>query len=274
MVGSMSEAPVAWKPFVLVNGEWKEAPRAAAEQPVGLRVLTWNTWFGDHMFDERRAALLVELERRKPDVIALQEVTPDLLSALADAPWVRNAYQLSEVELWQRYDIALLSRQPIRRLTALELPTQMGRRLLVAELACGLAVGTVHLESMKESITARATQLKLIQPYLAGLADDAVLAGDMNFKPDDEIETATLDRELVDVWPLLHPDDPGYTADSAQNPMRYALKPKLSRKRIDRVFVRGTRWRPTAIELVGTSPIDDDGTFISDHFGLEVTLAV
>ncbi|MEO8700435.1 MAG: endonuclease/exonuclease/phosphatase family protein [Kofleriaceae bacterium] len=268
------EAPVAWKPFSLVNGEWKEAPRAATESPVALRVLTWNTWFGDHMFDERRAALLVELERRRPDVIALQEVTPDLLTALADAPWVRNAYQLSEIELWQRYDIALLARQPIRRLTALELPTQMGRRLLVAELACGLTVGTVHLESMKESSEPRARQLGLIQPYLAGLCEDTLLVGDMNFKPDDELETAALAPDLVDVWPQLHPEDPGYTADSERNPMRFALKPRLSRKRIDRVFLRGTTWKPTAIELVGTEPIDGDGTFISDHFGLEVTLAV
>jgi tyrosyl-DNA phosphodiesterase 2 len=268
------EIPVAWKPFVLDGGEWKAAPRASADEPVPLRVLTWNTWFGDHMFDERRAALLVELERRRPDVIALQEVTPELLGALADAPWVRHDYQLSEIELWQRYDVALLARVPIRRLTALDLPTQMGRRLLVAELACGLAVGTVHLESMKESSEPRARQLRLIQPYLAGLGDDTLLVGDMNFKPDDELETAALEPELVDVWPALHPDDPGYTADSEKNPMRFALKPKLSRKRIDRVFLRGRTWKPTAIELVGTSPIDADGTFISDHFGLEVTLAV
>jgi endonuclease/exonuclease/phosphatase family metal-dependent hydrolase len=44
------------------------------------------------------------------------------------------------------------------------------------------------------------------------------------------------------------------------------------RARIDRVFARSRRWRPEAIELVGTAPIDRAGTFVSDHFGLEVTL--
>jgi endonuclease/exonuclease/phosphatase family metal-dependent hydrolase len=263
-----------YKPFALVGGEWKAAPRAAPVPPVDVRVLTWNVWFGDHMFDERRTALLAELERRRPDVIALQEVTPALLDSLTAAPWIRSRYQLSDVELWQRYDVVLLSSQPLRQLSALELPTQMGRRLLVAELACGLVVATVHLESMKESIAARAEQLRLIGPYLASRSTDAVLVGDMNFKPDDEVETAALDASFVDVWPGLHPADPGYTADSELNSMRYMLKPKLSQKRIDRVFLHGSRWRPRSIELVGTTPIDADGTFISDHFGLEVSLSV
>lgn len=257
-----------------VGGEWEKAPRAAKTEPTDVRVLTWNVWFGGHMFEERRAALMVDLERRKPDVIALQEVTKELLADLTAAPWVRKAYQLSDVELWQTYDVVLLSRLPIRRLTALALPTRMGRRLLVAELANGLVVGTVHLESMKESIQPRATQLGLIQPYLASLGGDAVLVGDMNFKPDDPVEQAALDPEFVDVWPALRWDDPGYTADSKINRMRFSLKPAMSRKRIDRVFLRSTRWQASAIELVGTEPIDADGTFTSDHFGLECSLGV
>jgi len=259
---------------VFVGGDWvqRARPRPARTAPVDVRMLTWNVWFGGHMFDERRTALLAELERRQPDVIALQEVTADLLSDLMAASWVRAHYQMSDVELFQSYDVVLLSRLPIHRLTSLSLPTSMGRRLLVAELACGLAIGTVHLESMKQSTHARATQLGLIQPYLAGLGD-AVLAGDMNFQPEDAIETAALDPTFVDVWPALRPDDPGYTADSQINRMRFSLKPTLSRKRIDRVFVRATRWRPGRIELVGTEPIDGEGNFTSDHFGLACMLA-
>jgi tyrosyl-DNA phosphodiesterase 2 len=260
--------------FAWHGGEWTATPhgRATPAPVTELRLLTWNVWFGGHMFEERRAALLAELERRQPDVICLQEVTVELLADLVGTKWIRAAYKLSDIELFQTYDVALLSRIPIRRLSALALPTRMGRRLLVAELACGLAVGTIHLESMKESTHARATQLALIQPYLAQLGE-AVLCGDMNFKPDDAIETAALDPTFVDVWPALHPDDPGYTADSEINKMRYALKPAMSRKRIDRVFVHGSRWTPSAIELVGTEPIDSEGTFTSDHFGLACTLS-
>ncbi len=57
------------------------------------------------------------------------------------------------------YGVVVLSRRPIRRLHALELPSEMGRRLLVAELACGLTVATVHLESMADSAAARLAQI-------------------------------------------------------------------------------------------------------------------
>lgn len=257
--------------FAFAGGEWKTAPKAAATAPVDVRLLTYNVWFGGHMFEERRAALIAELERRKPDVICLQEVTKELLDVVIELPWIERAYTLSDIELLQGYDVVMLSRLPVRRFSTLSLPTTMGRRLLVAELACGLSIGTIHLESMKTSQHARAIQLQLIQPALAALGD-AVLCGDMNFQPDDPIENAALDPAFVDVWPALHPDDPGYTADSAINKMRFALKPALSRKRIDRVFLHGRRWRPSTIELVGTEPIDIDGTFPSDHFGLACTL--
>ena len=247
------------------------SPPVEPDKPGELRVLTWNVWFGDHMFEERTAALVAELDRRRPDVIALQEVTPALLEHLAAEPWVRSRYQLSDVEMWQRYDIVMLSRLPVREVNVLELPTQMGRRLLCLELACGLAVASVHLESMKESIDARVSQLLGIQPYLRRLGADSVLVGDMNFQPEDPRETAAIEPAFVDVWSALRPDDPGFTADSEANAMRYMLKPRLSQKRIDRVFVRGG-WRATAIELVGTSAIDDEATFTSDHFGLEVAL--
>lgn len=259
--------------FAYVGGEWKSAPKVPAGVPVDIRLLTYNVWFGAHMFEERRAALLAELERRRPDVICLQEVTKELLDVLIDAPWITRGYTVSDIELFQTYDVVILSRLPIKKLSSLPLPTQMGRRLLVAELACGLSIGTVHLESMKQSTHPRAAQLRAIQPALAALGD-AVLCGDMNFQPDDAIENAALDPAFVDVWPALHPDDPGYTADSQINKMRFELKPTLSRKRIDRVFVCSSRWKATSIELVGTKEIDIDGTFPSDHFGLAATLTI
>jgi tyrosyl-DNA phosphodiesterase 2 len=260
--------------FRYEGGEWKTRKSRPTPVPIKeLSVLTWNVWFGAHMFDERRAALMTELERRKPDVICLQEVTFELLADLTQSPWVRAAYHLSDVELFQTYDVVMLSRQPVRRMSQLSLPTQMGRRLLVTELACGLTIATVHLESMKQSTQPRATQLRLIQPHLAQLGN-AVLCGDMNFKPDDAVETAAIDPGFVDVWPVLRPEDPGYTADSEINKMRYALKPAMSRKRIDRVFVHGAPWKATAIDLVGTTPIDSEGNFTSDHFGLACTLSI
>jgi tyrosyl-DNA phosphodiesterase 2 len=259
-------------PQVFTSGSWDDAVHVERSAPVDVRLLTWNVWFGGHMFDERRDALLAELQRRRADVIALQEVTQELLDALLEEPWVRAAYQVSERTV-ASYDVVILSRLPIRRMARVALPTDMGRRLMVAELACGLAVATVHLESTRAEAGTRALQLGVIQPALAGRYEDVVLVGDMNFEPGDLIENAALDPAFVDVWPVLRPGEPGYTVDTDINTMRIQVKSTPVRKRIDRVFARTPRWHARSIEMIGTQAIDIDGTFTSDHFGLEAQLA-
>ena len=250
---------LASAPLVFADGSWDDAPRVERSAPVDVRLVTWNVWFGGHMFDERCEALLAELQRRRPDVIALQEVTHALFVALLHEPWVRAAYQISPRAM-RAYDVVILSRLPIRRIVEVALPTSMGRRLVVAELACGLAVATVHLESTREEATTRAAQLGIIQPALVDRYDDVVLVGDMNFKPGDPIENAALDPDFVDVWPALRPGEPGYTLDTDINTMMIHVNRPPVHKRIDRVFSRSARWRARSIELIGTQPIDIDGT--------------
>jgi tyrosyl-DNA phosphodiesterase 2 len=261
-------SPRAATPFAFSrpNSAWLITSRPEPTPPVGLSVLTWNVWFGGYRFDQRRTALISTLA---PDVTLLQEVTPELLHAIVREPWVRDAYQVSDAtaRTLGDYGVLVLSRLAIERIWFLELPTTMGRELLAAELACGLTVATTHLESMGHSASVRAEQLGLIQSALAG-ARDVLLAGDMNFGPDDPEENAALDATLVDVWPVLHPEDPGFTADSTVNTMRAQVTNKSNHKRIDRMFLRGPTWRARAIELVGTGAIDDAGCFTSDHFGL------
>jgi len=255
------------------DGAWSAVESTSEEvaPPREVRVATWNAWFGPFQFVRRAHALLAELERKAPDVIALQEVTPELLAIVQEAPWVRAAYRISHAAV-EGYDVLLLSRLAVKGLAAVELPTMMGRRLVVAELACGLAVGTVHLESLRDRASWRATQLKIILPWLAKTYEDAVVVGDMNFDAADEIEQAALDPAFVDVWPALHPGDAGYTIDSDTNAMRLRASGVGAHARLDRVFVRSSRWRPTAIERLGTEAIDGAGTFASDHFGLLATL--
>lgn len=257
-------------PQVFTAGDWYDAPYVEPGGRVDVRLVTWNAWFGGHMFEDRCDALLADLERRRPDVIALQEVTQALLRALLGAPWIRAGYHASQREVTS-YDVVILSRLPIRRLAEVELPTEMGRRLLVAELACGLAVATVHLESTREEAQARAAQLRIIQPVLERYPD-VVLVGDMNFQPDDPVENAVLDPSFVDTWPVLRPGEPGYTVDTDVNTMRLQVRSTPTHKRIDRVFLRSQRWQARSIELTGTRPVAPDGTFISDHFGLETVL--
>ena len=267
--------PMRFAPLEYAGGEWDVAVGDAREAPCDLRVLTWNVWFGGHMFEERRDALFAELARRRPDVVALQEVTPELLDSLLEQPWLQSGWQISSTALLA-YDVMILSRRRIRRMMRIELPSGMGRNLLVAELACGFTVATVHLESTREEVAARVQQLGIIQPALLDRstgARDALLLGDMNFDAGAPRETAALDQRFVDVWPALH-EAPGYTIDSSVNKMLRQVRDKSDHRRLDRMFLASARWRATSIELVGTQPIAIDGTFVSDHFGLEATFAI
>jgi tyrosyl-DNA phosphodiesterase 2 len=236
-----------------------------------LRILTWNVWFGRHEFVERTKALLREIAQRRPEVVALQEVTPELRAVLDGGI---AGYELHGGDSPFGYDVMLMTRTPVRGVESVALPSAMGRRMLVVELEVGPTIATVHLESTAPCVAERVAQLRLIGPWLAGKSADTCLAGDMNFDDFAATESDVLDESFVDVWPLLRPGERGYTVDSVVNTMRADLRGKVQ-KRIDRVFVRSERWRARSIALVGTAPIDDytdPNTFPSDHFGLAVEL--
>ena len=53
----------------------------------GLVCVSYNTWFElGHCFEERTCALLQLLEASQGHIIALQEVTPQLLARLTQVP--------------------------------------------------------------------------------------------------------------------------------------------------------------------------------------------
>lgn len=240
-----------------------------------LRLVTWNVWFGQWQRELRQAALWAELERRDPDVICLQEVVPEHLAGPEIHELRNRGWWLSDHTLYD-YDVLTLSRLPVAGCERVPLPSVMGRELLITRLAGDppLTIATVHLESTAEMTEFRVTQLEQITTYLAD-ERDVVLLGDMNFPAEPErLENAPL-AGWTDVWAQLRPEDPGYTIDTEVNEMRYLAKRKTDKRRIDRVFIRSDRWRPRAIELLGTQSLPDDPlTFISDHLGLCVELVL
>lgn len=264
----------SWLPRSASSPAGGATPAAAAPPRSQLTLLTWNVWFGRHRFRERTAALLDEITWRAPDVIALQEVTEELLELLLAHPHIRAFYQLSDADgsTFERYGVLLLTKIPFVSTSLLPLPSQMGRRLLVGQLPDGLAIATVHLESTSACTSERIAQLRIIQPLLAAEFSDVVLMGDMNFAPESAAETAALDPSFVDAWLSNRFTDPGYTVDVARNDLRRRTDDAPTQRRIDRVFVRSARWRTEEISLTGVSPIDGHGTFTSDHFGLEALL--
>ena len=236
-----------------------------------LRIVTWNVWFGQQERMTRQRALWKRLEAVDPDVICLQEMIPEHLAGPQIEHWrdVRG-YWLSDDHIFG-YDAVMLSRIPVRHFERRPQISQMGRELLVARLDTDppLTVTTIHLESTDPMTAFRVRQLEDINAYLAD-EPDVLLMGDMNFSDDAPQETAQV-KHWRDAWPLLHPDDPGFTVDSHVNEMRYLSKNRHVQERIDRVFQRGDGWRLRSIERLGTKPLEGDPlTFVSDHFGLVV----
>ena len=256
----------------------------AARPEVTLTVATWNVWFDRQHMDQRFSALLRTLLTKAPDVVGLQEVVPALADALRAHEAVSALYEVSPNAIGS-YGCLLLARRALHpHFIEIDLPTDMGRTLLVAELAArpGMAVATVHLESL-DSERVRGEQLVVAARALGG-ATHAVLMGDFNFdatrtwgewrdggvaRTPGMLENDALPRILphfVDAWPVLRGAEPGFTFDGAINP--YVRDPG-ERMRYDRVMAKGLR--PEQIEMLGKER-EEAQPVPSDHFGLFATL--
>lgn len=240
-----------------------------------LTVTTYNIWFNDTHAEQRYRTIADVLSRESPDIMAFQEVTPAALAVFLEQPWIREHYRSAAAVGGRRgnYGMLLLSRLPVDSVTYTRLPTRLSRGYLTAQLTLNgerLAVVDVHLESGKASAAMRARQLGHIDESQCDAAD-VVMMGDFNLR---DAEDAAIGPDYRDAWPVLRPAQPGYTEDTTINHMRFDMKDKHRHVRFDRVLVKGDRWTPESIELLGREPISAalPRVFPSDHFGVRCVL--
>lgn len=262
--------------FDVSTGTWQS--RHGPKPPLAdrLTLVTYNLWFDEHRWQERIETLLGLVRNCDPDVIGFQEVTPPHLARILAEDWVRREYHVSDGVGFtlEPHGVLLLSRLPVRSLALCHLPSRKDRKLVVAELETAdgsIRVGTVHLESSPLSLALRLDQLDKVLPSVRGTRH-AVLMGDFNFDPRDQVEQSRIEPGYTDLWPSLHSGEPGYTVDSTLNRMRLLHKRRHTRARFDRILLRsaGPRWEPESIRIIGTQPISpaDPQVYPSDHFGL------
>lgn len=267
--------------FHAPSGAWVAAHQPPDRRPAApeVSVATYNVWFDMTVEPFTRwAALLAILERDRPDLLSLQEVTPPFLRLLLSQSWVRDGYVVSHVDeaSVDPHAAILLSRYPVLGLQRIELPSAMGRALLLGVIDVGghpLSFGGVHLESMRESAPTRAAQLAAVIEALEGPAP-AILAGDLNFCSADP-ENQRIVPPWIDLWSTLRTGDHGWTKDAARNPM-LARRAPFKKRRYDRILAwPAHRLTPVSIDLLGTEPIEatDPALRPSDHFGLLGRLA-
>ncbi len=266
---------VAVRRFDAASGGWLGADAAVAVDRDELTIATFNIWFDDYYAEQRYLAIADLLCERRPDVIVLQEVTPEALEIFLEQPWVRDRYLSASAVGGDagNYGMLMLSRVPIARATYSRLPTRQSRGFIEAELAVNdvrLIVCCLHLDSGKPSARLRSWQLRRIFRAQKS-AEDAVLLGDFNMR---DSENDRIAPPYCDIWPMLRPHEPGFTEDTSINHMRFDARNKKRQVRFDRVLLKGTRWRAASIELLGTQPISHElpRVFPSDHFGVECRL--
>ncbi len=253
--------------------EWEPAPASLAVGSAHFTCLTWNVWFADYGFEERAEGLLRELKDCDADLIALQEVRPELLERILERPWVRRDYTVSDVEPQRmgQHGLVLLSRRAPRCFRRLPLPGTMGRYALLAEMDTpgGTAVAaTVHLESLRTNEAVRGQQLEVLFRELEPFSQ-AVVLGDFNFCSSWTAENSRLHPSYRDLWSERYPDRPGFTEDTRANSMRLAQTRRAKQVRFDRILIRDEsgRWSVEEMVLLGRRPLGPE-LFVSDHFGV------
>lgn len=258
------------------TGRWLAAPPCRSVECARLTLVTYNLWFAEHRLEQRLGALLEEVRRCTPDLVALQEVTGRHLALILDEDWVRRDFQVSDArgDTVRPHGVLLLSRLPLCGLGMVRLTSGKDRKALVADLAVNgqpLRLGAVHLESSETSTGLRLRQLEEVERAM-GDVPHALLTGDFNFDPDQGPEQARVEARYTDLWSALRPGEPGYTEDTDVNRMRLLHKSREKRVRFDRVLTRSASpgWRPLAIRRLGTQPVTagEPALFPSDHFGL------
>ena len=269
-----------------------------------LRIVTWNVWFDPQHANERMALLFAEALRAAPDVICLQEVVEELATSIRQHSALGDAYSISANEIGAYGCLMLVRHSLSASFREIEFEcSNMGRSLLIAELAPSLAVATTHLESLN-SPRARAKQLRIARDALAPY-ERAILCGDFNFdstqnfgdwrkipprpprptREDDDSDeeeykgpirqdaasmlenrvlAEVLGDDYVDCWPALRPGEPGHTFDGASN--RH-VRDAHECMRYDRVMARGMQ--PLEISMLGVAKEQQpDALLPSDHYGL------
>lgn len=230
-----------------------------------VKLVTLNLWWHEHYRTERLREVRAILDRLNPDFVTFQEVSSHIPETFQEL--------FRDYRCWPSFEHhagnVILTRSSWTEIGRLKLTSGMGRELVWFRTE-DLVVATVHLESLKGNRQFRVDQLYEVFEHLERFGR-VVLMGDFNFAPD-WVENAHLHTDYVDVWSLLHPEEPGYTEDTDINLMRLNHSGKEKHVRFDRILVKGDL-NPLKIDLIGTEPLSGlPEVWPSDHFGLACDL--
>jgi endonuclease/exonuclease/phosphatase family metal-dependent hydrolase len=270
-----------------------------------LRIVTLNCWNITEPLEERMAIIRGEIERERPDVVALQEVVvrrdgfdmgrmmlPEGRFARvfgAAFSWSDDGVMLSHNGDGSGFGNLIAARWPIVRTEIRRLPGLEGGEprtvtaALIESPAGVVPVFTTHLDCEFHHGHVRERQVLALDSFArewAAAGDlPAVLLGDFNAHPDsNEMRflrgLASLEGRSTyfqDAWEAA--GGSGYTWDNRNRFAAFAWEPD---RRIDYVLVGPPRpdgrGRVASARLAFEAPVGD--VFASDHFGVMAELSV
>ncbi len=230
-LSAFSRPTQRWVPIPLQN--------VPSHVPQRLSLISWNIdAFSSQPVSRTKLILNHILEGPKtPDLIFLQEVTPDVRASLLDDPRVRAAFLATDAEDQTSFEavpfatMTLLSNERftsaldtqkegdgnkgrekfmLRGASRFALPSRYRRDALYVDITCPTASNTVfrlinvHLDSREDALHNRTQQMKLLARFLREpMCSGGIIAGD--FKAiSREDDTLIRDSELVNAWIALH----------------------------------------------------------------------
>lgn len=246
---------------------------------------------------------------KSPDIVFLQEVTPDVRASLLDDARVRATFLVTDAEDQTSFEgvpfatMTLLSsarftsgldsqkegdgvegggKFMLGRVSRVTLPSKYGRDALYVDIIPSTAPGTVfrlinvHLDSLGDTLRYRAQQMEILanvlrEPGCSG----GIIAGDFNaISPEDD---KLVDKnELVDAWVALHGRaDP----DGATWGVGAERRDGLGPGRLDKVAMMGLKAKEMEVLRPGPIEVPRPGEKSveipwSDHCGLRCTFTI
>ncbi|MBP0461032.1 endonuclease/exonuclease/phosphatase family protein [Streptomyces montanisoli] len=271
-----------------------------SETASGVRLMTMNVLAPQYADGaSRRAVLAREIQRLRPDVLALQEVTREDVAELVGAGW-----HVVPHPRWSSDGVGavLAARRPFGHTTAdtLQVTARTARTdwcgAVAAELTFPEPIGPLLVIHHKPSWPYGYEHERELQALAAArLADETaaevaaerpvrhtVLLGDLDASPGAASlrflrGSQSLGGTSVcfqDAWSAVHPGEPGPTF-SPRNPLvRRGDMPEAQDRRIDYILLRcglyGPGLRVSSCRRVLVEPVD--GVQASDHYGVVADL--
>ncbi|KAF6986019.1 hypothetical protein CFC21_003816 [Triticum aestivum] len=274
-----------------------------------IKIMTYNVYFGQNMeLHSRIPAIGDIIQHHSPDLICLQEVTPEIYGLLEKSDWWAEykcfmpremAYYIEAEKVRSNMVRPFMKKKRNMRsyfcMQMSKLPVDSFRGVPFSNSAMGrelsMANGTSHLESPRReapwwdhnmSRNKRAAQAKESLMLLGGRGSrNVIFCGDMNW--DDKIDGPfPLPDGWVDAWAELKPGEGGWTYDTVANAMLSKGYKKLQ-LRLDRFVCKLPDFEVQKVKEFShksKSGKKFSGTWEwmlpvlpSDHFGLVLTIA-